>query len=213
VSLNLHILKATGRLNPYVKDIENVYLETEKKITNVLPVKNVDIVIMDNPEYTIPEIGIGGHTYSPSHIVVSLDPTFSNFQIALQTELLDTLVHELHHAARWATVGYGKTLLEAMVSEGLADHFAIEITKRKDIHPWDNALSEEQSKLLEEKAIKEYNNKDYNHDAWFFGSKEKEIPRWTAYTLGFQLVGDYLKNHPGSKASTLCNLPAEKFVK
>jgi uncharacterized protein YjaZ len=213
MSLNLHILKATGRLEPYVKDIENIFLEAEKKITNVLPLKNVDVVVMDNPEYAIPEIGVGGHTYSPNYIVISLDPTFTNFQNVLRTELLDTLAHELHHAVRWQAVGYGQTLLEAIISEGLADHFAAEITKRKDIHPWDKALNEEQGKILIEKAIKDYNNKDYNHEAWFFGSKEKGIPRWTAYALGFQLVGEYLKNHPASKASTLYNIKAEEFIK
>ena len=135
MNLNLYILKATGRLNPYIKDIENIS-EAERKITKVLPVKNVDIVVVDNPDYTIPETGIGGNTYSPDYLVVSLDPTFVNFKNVLQTELLDTFAHELHHAARWQTVGYGETLLETMISEGLADHFEIEITKKKNIHPW-----------------------------------------------------------------------------
>jgi uncharacterized protein YjaZ len=45
------------------------------------------------------------------------------------------------------------------------------------------------------------------------GSTEKEIPTWTGYTLGFQLVREYFKKHPESKASTLYNLPAEEFIK
>lgn len=211
MNINLYILKATGRLSSYIKDIEDIFSEGEKKITNVLPVKNVDVVVMDNPDYTIAETGIGGHTYSPNYIVISLNPDFPNFKNALEKELMDTIAHELHHAARWQTIGYGETLLEAMVSEGLADHFAIEITKRKDMHPWDEALNIEQCKQLIEKAKKEYNNNNYDHDVWFFGSKEKGIPKWTAYTLGFQLVNIYLKNHPDTKASTNYKLKAEEF--
>lgn len=213
MNINLHILKATRKLNPYIADIENIFSEAEKKITNVLPVKNVDIVIVDNPYQTIPEIGIGGHTHSPNYIIVSLDPDFPNFNNTLQKELFDTLAHELHHAARWQTIGYGELLLEAMVSEGLADHFAIEVTKRKDMYPWDKALNEEQSNILAKKAKKEYANKNYDHNVWFFGSKEKGIPRWTAYTLGFQLVDNYLKNHQNTKASILYSIEAKEFIK
>jgi uncharacterized protein YjaZ len=195
VNINLHLLKATGRLDSYTKDIENVFSEAEKTIANVLPVKNVDIVVMDN------------------YIVISLDPTFKNFENVLPIELLDTFAHELHHAARWQAIGYGETLLEAIISEGLADHFAVEITKRADIHPWDNALNAEKIKVLKERASKEYFSKKYNHNTWFFGSRGKGIPKWTAYALGFQVVGEYLKKHPDAKASTLYNLPAEEFIK
>lgn len=213
MNVNLHILKSTGKLDSYVKVIENIFSDVEKKITKVLPVKNVDIVVVDNSHQTIPEIGIGGHTHSPNYIVVSLDPNFSNFRNVLEKELLDTFAHELHHAARWQTIGYGETLLEAMISEGLADHFSIEITKRTDSHPWNNALNKEQISLWSNKAKKEYNSKNYDHDIWFFGSEEKNIPKWIAYTLGFQLVDAYLKNNPSTKASSLYNIKAEEFIK
>lgn len=213
MNVNLHILKSTGRLDSYVKVIEDIFSDVEKKITKVLPVKNVDIVVVDNPFQTIPEIGIGGHTHSPNYIVVSLDPSFSNFKGALEKELLDTYAHELHHAARWQTIGYGETLLEAMVSEGRADHFSNEITKRTDLHPWDKALDKKQSGVWLNKASKEYYSESYDHDFWFFGSEEKNIPKWIAYTLGFQIVETYLKNHSDSKASTLYDLKAEEFIK
>ena len=45
----------------------------------------------------------------------------------------------MHHCARWGTVGYGETLLEAMISEGLAEHFDIEVNKTKPTM-WATAL-------------------------------------------------------------------------
>lgn len=39
------------------------------------------------------------------------------------TDVPATIIHELHHCSRSAGRGYGRTLLEALVSEALAQHF------------------------------------------------------------------------------------------
>ena len=127
--------------------------------------------------------------------------------------MIDTLAHECHHAARWQTVGYGETLFEGIISEGLADHFAQEITERKDLHLWDRALKSKQIKEWLTKAKKEFDNKKYSQYDWFFGSKERGIPKWTAYSLGFYLVDNYLKKHLDMKASTLYKTKAGEFKK
>ncbi len=132
--------------------------------------------------------------------------------MTIDDNLERTLIHELNHAARWQTVGYGDTLLEAMISEGLADHFEKEITN-KNPNPWSVALGKSQIKQMMERAENEYNNKNYNHNEWFFGSKEKGIPKWTGYTLGYNLVAEYLKKNPDKKPSQLHALRAEEFIK
>ncbi len=43
--------------------------------------------------------------------------------------------------------------------------------------------------------------------AWFFGSDELGIPRWTGYSLGFKIVRGYLARNPGTKASALATAP------
>lgn len=213
-NINLHILNASGKLTPYIKEIENIFDKTVGKVTDKVPVSNVDIVIVDNPFYAIPEIGIGGHTITANYIVISLDHEFSNFKKTLKLELVDTLAHELCHAARWQKIEYPyNNLLEALITEGLADHFANEITKREDLHLWDRALASGQINKLLKKAKEEYFNKNYTHDEWFFGSQEKGIPRWTGYTLGFNLVADYLKKNPHKKPSQGHSLKAEEFIK
>ncbi|HXS15069.1 MAG TPA: DUF2268 domain-containing putative Zn-dependent protease [Candidatus Saccharimonadales bacterium] len=212
MSLHFHILKESGRLDRYISQVEKVCKDAEKKIVQVLPVKNVDIVIQDNPYYAIPEKGMGGHTRTPHIVVVSIDPASPALSANFNEELLDTLAHELHHAARWQTVGYGETLLQTMVSEGLADHFASETVGEKYVQPWDKALTPEQFNENSEKAKQEFNNKDYNHSEWFFGSKERHIPRWAGYTLGYQLVEKYLHNHAGQTAASLYKTKAEEFL-
>lgn len=212
-NISLYILKASGRLDIFSEQIEEKFWNTVKKVANKIPISDIDIVICDNPMLAIPELGIGGHTHSPEFVVISLDPKFPNFSDkTIKRELKRTIAHELNHVARWKTVGYGETLLEALISEGLADHFDIEITNESP-EPWDRALNANELKTVLEKAKKEYQNKKYNHEEWFFGSKEKGIPKWTGYTIGYSLVSKYLKNNLHKKPSQLYNVKAEEFIK
>ncbi len=212
-NINLHILNAQGRLTPYLKEIQNIFDKTIIKVLKKIPLSNVDVVVYEYAEGVIPELGVGGNAYDPNVVSIYLNSKFPNFvEKTLREELKRIIPHELNHTMRSQTVGYGETLLKAMISEGLADHFEMEINN-KGPHMWDVALKENQIKEMMEKAKKEYNSKNYNHYEWFFGSKERVIPRWTGYTLGFNLVAEYLKKNPDKKPSQLYNLEAEEFIK
>lgn len=210
MNINLHILNASGTLTQYLKTIEMSFKEALEQIRNRIPISNIDIVIYDNPTHAIPEIGIGGYAPTPNLIFVSIDPKFPNLKNSIENELKRTLAHELHHCVRSRSVGYGDTLLEALVTEGLADHFNLEVYGGKP-HPWDIALSEEQIKDYLEKAKTNFNDKNYDHNSWFFGSKEKDIPRWTGYTLGFKIVKRYLEKNLDKKPSKIYTTKAEEF--
>lgn len=210
MNINLYILKAAGRLNPFAKGIQKHSEKATKKIKEKIPISNVDIVFYDNPEGVIPEIGIGGYAPSPHLVLIALDPKFANFERTMKAEIERTIAHELYHCLRARGPGYGKSLLTALVSEGLADYFDLEINGGGP-RLWDVALSNKQMLELGEKAKKEYQNENYNHNDWFFGSKDGTIPRWAGYTLGFKLVGEYLARNPGLKPSKLYGIKAEKF--
>lgn len=212
-NINFYILNASGKLTAYLKEIEDIFNKTVDKVLEKIPLSNVDVVICESAYGIIPELGIGGNAYEPNAVYISLDSKFPNFvDKTLKEELSRTIVHELNHAMRSQAIGYGETLLKALISEGLADHFDMEINN-KGPHLWDVVLNAGQIRKMKEKAKKEYNNKNYNHQEWFFGSKEKGIPRWTGYTLGFNLVAEYLKKNPNKKPSQLHKLEAEKFIK
>lgn len=207
----LHVLNAINDLNPFLKVIENNFSSSVSKISEKIPISNIDVLVTSDANGAIPEIGIGGRMLNPHLVLVSLDTKFPNLMKFLPERLENSLVHEFHHCMRLNNVGSTKTLLEALITEGLADHFTIEITN-KAASLWSTALSPKQIQIYLEKAKNEYNNKKYNHRAWFFGKGDTDIPRWTGYSLGFYLVKEFLKNNPTKKASQLYSVKAEEFI-
>jgi uncharacterized protein YjaZ len=206
-----HILLGSGRLVPFQEQIKKQFDQLILELKRKLPLEGIDVVFYDNPSGAIPEIGIGGYAPNAHLMFVSLDPEFPNFQETIDKELKRTLAHELHHVLRWSGPGYGETLFEALIAEGLADHFDREINNTYNPEPWDTALNDEQIVEIKAKAQKEFDSKNYNHNEWFLGSKEKNIPRWAGYTLGFKLVADYLNRNPDKQPSQLYNTPSEDF--
>lgn len=212
MNINLHLLLGTNRLNSYEKAIRTIFSETLSKIQEKMPIHDVDIVMYDNPEGTVPEQGIGGYTPNAHLIYISLDPTFPDLLKSINTELKRTLAHELHHTLRWENPGYGENLLDAIITEGLADHFDLEMFNESP-QPWSVAFTEQELAKQLEKAKEEFENKDYDHFAWFYGNEELGIPRWIGYSLGYKLVKDYLEKHPNKKPSTLYNVKTSEFLK
>jgi len=172
----------------------------------ILP--DIEVIVEDKPEATIPETGMGGFAPDANRLFIRIDPEKESLRKNFEREFRSTLTHELHHCARWASVGYGTTLLEAMVSEGLADHFDIEVNGG-DPKPWSVSVEGEELQELREKA-EPFLNSEYDEAEWFFGAGE--LPKWTGYSLGFAIVGDYIE-HAGKSASELVNVKASELVK
>ncbi len=213
MSINIHILTASKDIRLYSAELKSIAEATIASVEKLLLIKDVDVVFYDNPKATIDEIGgIGGYSLNANLIFISLDPRHPNFTRALKEELSFTLAHELHHTIRWQKQVEGDTLLEAMIFEGLADHFAIEATGRSKPSPWSYILTPEQKKVLIKKASETWKQPTYDNDLWFFGSKPDVIPRWTGYTLGYDLVAAYLHVHPETSASKLATADAMLFL-
>lgn len=204
----IHVLTGSGRLSAHADRIREKVRTAAAASLAHLPVDgDVDVLVRDDPRWLIPEIGIGGRAPDGHTVFVSLDPDHEKFDVAVDRELAATLAHELHHVARYQVGVLGRTLFDALVTEGLADHFAIEVTGAQ-APPWAVALTPEQIDAMAARAREEYGQGHYNHQAWFFGSDELGIPRWAGYSLGFQLVGDYLDRHTEEKASGLASAPS-----
>ena len=188
----------------YEAELRSTTKSAISAISKLLPIKNVDIEFSDNPAGTINEIGgIGGYTPNANTIQISLNTRHPDFKKSLKDELLFTLAHEFHHTIRWQKPVKEYALLEALVFEGLADHFAMEVTGRKTPSLYSTALTVEQKQELMKKASMEWDKPAYDHDLWFFGSEPTKVPRWTGYTLGYDLIDAYIKSHPGELASKL----------
>lgn len=212
MSINIHILSSSKDLKPFMMVLRSVTKSVEILIKKLVPLDDIDVVFYVNPEATIKETGIGGYTSVANTIFISLDPKHSKFREGIKKELPYQLAHEINHAIRFRTPIPKETLFEAIISEGLADHFAMEVIGRKNPPVWSTALTAKQKKEFFKKASQEWNASGYDHNAWFYGSTIKKIPRWTAYTLGYDLVAAYLQKHPKISASKLISAKASVFI-
>lgn len=193
-----------------ISSIEEIMTRGITSIHALMPIDSLLVRIVDNPSMIIPEIGIGGFNPDEQEVIIAIDVGFNAIDQSLEEELIPMLAHEIHHAKRRRSVGYGHTLLEASVSEGLADHFSIEVT---GIEPplWSVALAEAELQAWTDTASTTWNQPGYDHYAWFFGTDQR-IPRWAGYSIGFELVNRYVSTHPTARASLLHNEPANSFV-
>ena len=142
-------------------------------------------------------------------IDIPIDIEFKDLDKMLDDELKRTVAHEMHHAIRMQSIGYGDTLLETIISEGLADHFDKEIYGKRIPGYWTDALSQDQIQIYLQRVKKSFNKK-YISYKWLFGYGG--IPRWTAYSLGYYIIGKYLEDYKDQKASTLYNTPAQEII-
>lgn len=189
---------------------EIVAVEARKTAESLFGVTDIQVFVEENPDSVIPETGVGGYTPDSHKVLVYIDSNSQSLQKNLETEVRRTVIHEYHHAVRNRAVDWKTdTLLGAIVTEGLADHFDLEVNGGEP-RPWSIALTNEQLDSFRSFAKCEYESRKYDHAAWFFGSEEKGIPRWAGYSLGFKIVGDYL-SRTGKKASELVFAPSIIF--
>ena len=198
---------AAGALRDHEITIRAILNSTLDRVADALQIAGVTITVTPGPG--IAGYGIGGFTPSGGAIQIAVDPTFPGLAQVLPDRLPSIAAHELHHAKRWRGPGYGRTLLEALVSEGLADHFAIEFLGAP-VPPWSDAFPRDQTAFFLAQARPEFDAAAYDHERWFFGTGPA-LPRWTGYTLGFRLVEAYQAAHPGITAAQLVNASATVF--
>ena len=160
-------------------------------------------------------LGVGSRTTSDHSLLFYFDPKNPNFKVEF---VIRGLVHECLHPTRFRMPQWQLTLLECMITEGLADHFMIEVLGGEQ-PAWSRALTKNEIKQYMIKVrpilrIRHEWTQEFNEQfflPWMlFGRKgDDPVPGWTGYTLGWQMVENYLKAHPESRASSLVFAPAE----
>ena len=164
--------------NSKIKSIDFIKPIVEKVASPLvaeLPAGDYALYIRDLKEYSIDNQYPGGHTYNMFESMIAL-PDWN-------CELLDiesVVAHELHHLARWHYAGYGFSLGEAVLTEGIATLYEEEISGKKPI--WSNTKLDS---LIVDKLIKEWDAHNYDHDEWFFSGKHG---RWVGYSAGYKVA-------------------------
>lgn len=214
MKLHLHFLEAEGSLAPWHDALQNQANSVAARIGEIVPPQfhrqAIDVVIQYLPDETIPELGIGGACFRRGLATISLDPDRADFEDHLaQGVFSGTLAHELHHAMRWGACGYGISLGDALVSEGLADIFSETVTG-VSAPPWSNALAHDDWSVVLAHAEDEKDDLDYDHAAWFFGTGR--LPRWAGYSIGYRLARLYGRLNPESAQTGMIDVPASALM-
>lgn len=207
----LHWLEDSGDLRPWRDTIAAEIALAQEAIAAVMAVPKLDILVERQPAAVIPETGTGGRAYRANLFSLALDPDNPHFETSLRAgDVRRTAVHEAHHCMRMAGPGYGWTLGEALVSEGLAGRFVSHVFGSSP-EPWECAVSDAVLKAnLPDNATLIGNGHD--HRVWFFGFGGTR-PRWLGYTLGYRIVGDWLEAKADIDAAAWVDVPAHEVIK
>jgi hypothetical protein len=208
----LHWLEAEATLAPWRDAILAEIDAARDAMAPHVVLPRLDLLIQRAAGWGIPELGMNGHAHRKTCLALTLDPDSANFSASLANGTLRWLVvHEVNHALRMAGPGYGRTLGQALVSEGLADHFGLQCLGPPAPF-WTTMIPPTEWARLLRLAEPELHVVGYDHPAWFFEKTGSGIPRNTGYTMGFALIGAYLAAHPEATAATLTTEPADAIL-
>ncbi len=190
--------------------IETEIEATRQTIARLVPPSRLIVEVGLDPVGVIPELGMGGYCPGPQGFTICVAPRNPNFAPALkQGALRRQVAHEANHCLRNAGPGYGRTLGEALVSEGLAGHFVHRLYGTPP-ELWECALADDAAlrHLPDDDTLAA---SDYDHAAWFYGAGGR-YPRWLGYTMGYVLVARWLNRTANVDGWTLVNVPARDVL-
>lgn len=203
----LHLLNARGRLSDVEAELRRVLAEAEVRLAGVAPAVALDVVIRAVDHPMPPELRVTGASYGPGRMELGIDLT-QGVPDGLRHDVLKAVYHEFHHVLRWDGPGYGETLGEALVSEGLAQVFVHEMMDCPP-EPWEAMPSGVDLRALCLRAHAAFDATGYDHDAWFFGAGD--LPDGAGYALGRMLAERVLATRPGQTALAMASEPAAGF--
>jgi hypothetical protein len=197
---------APGRLDSIVGWLE----AAAHDVVPPLQAESIDALVVPGSRL-IPGWDCSGYNHGPWRITITVDPTCDGHEKRpLDAQLRAMLAHELHHAMRSRSAGYGSTLGEALVTEGLAQCYEEEVGC-----PTPNyavAVRGPELARLAQLARDELWSDEYDHSKWFFGNKTDEAFPWAGgYSLGYVLVRSWLER-AGVSASAAVSVEAREIL-
>jgi hypothetical protein len=197
---------APGRLDLIVGWLE----DAARDLVPPLRAERIDVLVVPGTRL-IPDWDCNGYADGPWRITITVDPACDGREKRpLEAQLRAMLAHELHHAMRSRGPGYGSTLGEALVTEGLAECYEEEVgcpTPNYAVAVGGPALAE-----LARLAKDELWSDGYDHPKWFFGSKTDATFPWSGgYSLGYVLMRRWLEQ-AGLSASAAVSVAAREIL-
>jgi hypothetical protein len=206
----LHWLEAEGELQPWRTQIISEIKAGRTAISRLISPPRLDILVQRRAGAVIPEIGMVGRAYRKSLFALTFDPDNERFSACLSDgSVRRQVAHEVHHCLRMAGPGYGDTLGEVLVSEGLAGRFVGRLFGSPP-EPWERAVDDEALRV-NHPDLEALRSTTYDHAAWFVGAGGLR-PRWLGYTLGYEIVGKWLDGAGEVDGITWINVPAHTVL-
>lgn len=207
--INILLTGANGNLSDKKEVIEKTVKVAEEYVFPKLKIDwDIDVLVTNRlHDIIIPEDGVGGLTITADFIEFAI-----NQEKATENLISEMLVHELCHAARWGKNNeLISSLLDGIISEGIATYFEAEFIKNRNertifIKTILGRSDEENEKILDQLRDRLDSN-EYDYNAIFFTGNNK-LSRWSGYSLGFYLVKKYLKK----TGKTIEEAFADKYV-
>lgn len=201
---NLHFLDARGRLGLNRPWLTRTIGDAVERVRVLTDPGDLDIAV--RPDTQVPkETGHAGQCLAAGQILLIVDPVSPMLTRNHNGALQRTVSRELYLSLRAEGPGYGVTLGEGLVSEGLALHFEAMAYGDPDV-PDDPDLQEILDPAMRE-AMSMWESRDFNRRAWFAGPKGRAI----GHALGYRLVGRALETAKASVVDAVA-WPAERFV-
>lgn len=205
-----HWLTALGDLGRWRAQIISEIEAARAAVSTLVETHAIDILIQRVAGAGIPEIGMVGHAYRKNLFALTFDPDNANFdRCVADATIRRQVTHEVHHCLRRAGPGYGRTLGEALVSEGLAGQFTRRLFGNPP-EPWERACNAATLRA-HHPTIEELLALNFDHAAWFYGSDGRR-PRWLGYTLGYELAGQWLAQAGDIDAVAWISVPARTVL-
>ncbi len=179
--------------------------------------------------------GVFGYVTDTHHMFLFVNPESPT----LSTGLEHTIVHEYHHFWRMASrPEEDYTLLDALIYEGLAEHFVSHILGPQHVGRWAQSLTTSEahpvwlqfqsclgtmdevvrteyllgSLVAHPEQFEEYRPMLDAKHVVTLDSGKPFVPQWAGYSLGYHLVCDYAARHPDHSLQDLTKTSATEFA-
>jgi hypothetical protein len=214
MSIEYHILNAAKFLTGIEKcRIQDALAEGVQKASDLLAVRDVDIIVRCQPDVCEPNLP--AHGYTPPDdghlILITMDPKTEFYRTNQGLRYLSSIgAHEMNHIARIRGPGFGINVLEWLASEGLAQKFEEQTGHCPNLYSF--ALTT--SGLVAFSAqIRQRLNDEIPYDLLFQGSfDDKNYPKWGGYSLGYALVSNWYEKNGNPSPSEAIQLPARDIL-
>jgi len=190
----LHILNADGILDDWLVRIGRAFKRALSLINERIPVGDVDVIVYNDADYVVPELGVSGFCTSPRRMYLPIDVRHPELDEHFEIRFQAFLAHELHHCARRHVHGYADTLAQALVTEGLACCFEAELPGGA-VPMYAVRVIGAELERMRRLAHPSLDQPITGWGEWFFGEVAPRIPLHAGYSLGYELVSVWLQRN------------------